>query len=140
MFARPLRSALLAGLFAAFALAGAGCDTDDGGSSGGGDTSGGGSTGAATDGTAGSSGTTTAGGCETTGDTSGQCQAYADCVAMNCNDCATECADYFACQAACPCGDADCALMCYNNRSPGCVSCLNDQATCIQMNCLDACG
>ncbi len=116
-------------------LLGTGCDSDNGDSSssgGGSGTTGGASTSGATGGGTGNPG------CQTTGDTAGQCQAYVDCVEANCDPCLAPCADFFSCSAACPCGDGDCALECYNNRSPACVTCLDEQSTCIQMNCLDA--
>ncbi|RMG97538.1 MAG: hypothetical protein D6705_08530 [Deltaproteobacteria bacterium] len=112
------------------------CDTDDGDGSSGGDTSAG-DTSAGDTGGGSTGGSTSAGGCETGGDTSGQCQAYVDCIEMNCGDCNDACADFIACSEACPCGDDDCALECYNGRSPECVTCQTELGQCIQMHCLD---
>ncbi len=120
-------------------LLGSGCDSDNGDSSS--STGDSGTTGGASTGSASTSGATGGGtsnpGCQTTGDTAGQCQAYVDCVEANCDPCLDPCADFFSCSAACPCGDGDCALACYNNRSPECITCLDEQSSCIQMKCLD---
>lgn len=126
-----------------------GCDDGDDGTSS--SSSGGGSSGGGSGATSGSGSATSGGGstsgnsggaCGTSGGSGGQqCQAYVECVEQNCGNCNTECADFLACNAACDCGNSMCALDCYNNRSPECVTCQNDQATCIADNCLDVgCG